>query len=73
MCETDMFGQIMLSLSTWCVNIIEPTYIAVYIELDIAIVGPYDGIDGSQQEFKEEPEAEGCDTEIPALSHEARQ
>ena len=56
-CETDMFSQIMLSLSTCCVDILELTYIAVYIELDIAIVGPYDGIDGTQKVLKEEPEA----------------
>ena len=49
------------------------TNIAVYVELDIAIVGPYDCLDGSRKELEKEPKAQGRDAEVPPLSHEARQ
>ena len=54
-------------------NIIAPTDIAVYIELEIAIVGPYDSIDTSGQILKEEPEAQESDTQVPALADETCQ
>ena len=38
-------------------NIIAPTDIAVYIELKITIVRPYDGIDSTRKILEKEPEA----------------
>ena len=49
------------------------TDITVYVELDINIVGPYDGINGPRKVLKEEPKAQRRDTKIPMLSHKARQ
>ena len=47
------------------------TYIAVDVELEIGVVGPYDSIDAIGKVLPEKPEAQKHNTEIPALSYEA--
>ena len=54
--ETDMFGKFMFASSTSCIDIIAPTDITIYIEFEVVIVGPHDGVDGGRKEFEEERE-----------------
>lgn len=49
------------------------TDVAVDVQLDVCVIGPYDGIDAFCQSFEEEPEAEKDNAEIPALADEAGQ
>ena len=53
--ETDMFGQIMPPRQQAAHR--HRTNIAVYIEFDIAIVGPYDGINRIRKVLEKKPEA----------------
>ena len=49
------------------------TYVTVDVKLHICVVRPYDGIYPVNQVLNEEPEAEQCDAEVPALPDEASQ
>ena len=64
--STDLLVQIYMMY-------ISLTYITVNIELYVGVVRPCNGIGTIGETLEEEPAAQKCDTEIPALPDEAGQ
>ena len=48
-------------------NVSKRTYVAVCIELDLSVVGPYDEVRAIRHVFEEKPEAKYRDTSTGAL------